>query len=243
MLQRLAEQIIHAEQNTLGLREALKENNDNEDFLGPIIYMVEELNPNGISAPHDYPKLANQLKEWGIAPEIDENQSTTFTREIIGNLFQVAEDHQHSSSSDGEVSDSQDKLLWDEDRQKFSFFEDSQRSSESAVYFDEDADIKSLSNPFTDETDEVQSVSQDEYTYSTSSSEEETSDDEEGLSHEARTAMSSASHYRLYMDPAEDNAGGNAEEVRAYPIRITPNLITIDDRTGTKPSKSGRLTP
>ena len=141
------------------------------------------------------------------------------------------------------MSDSQDNLLWDEDRQEFSFFEDSQMSGQSAVYFDEDAGIKSVSNSFTDETDEEQSVSQDEYTYSTSSSEEETSDEEEeGLSHEARTAMSSASHYRLYMDPTEDNAGSNAEEVRAYSIRTTPDLITIDDRTGTKLSKSGRWT-
>ena len=158
LLQRLAEQIIHAEQNTLGLREALKENNDNEDFLGPIIYMVEELNPNGISAPHDYSKLANQLEEWGIAPEVDENQSTTFAGGVIGTLFGAATGYQSSNSSDGEVSDSQDSLLWEEDEQELSFLKDGRSSSQSGIYSDEDDGINTESSPFTDEMDEELSV-------------------------------------------------------------------------------------
>lgn len=179
LLQRLAEQIIHAERNTLELKEALKENNDNEDFLGPIIYMVEELNPNGISAPHDYLKLANQLKEWGIAPEIDENQSTTFAGGVIRTLFGAATGYQSSNSSNGEVSDSQDSLLWDEDEQELSFLKDGRISSQSGIYSDEDDGINTQS-PFTDEMDEELSVFGD--------------DNEENKSKEVRA-------YRLQTNP------------------------------------------
>ena len=214
LLQRLAEQIIHAEQNTLELKEALEKNNDKDNVLAPIIYMVEELNPNGISAPHDYPKLANQLKEWGIAPEIDENQSTTFAGGVIGTLFGAAKGYQSSNSSDGEVSDSQDSLTWDEDKQELSFLKGGSISSQSGIYFDEDGGINTESGPFTDETDEELSVFGDEDEDFITSSDEETFDNEENKS----------------------------KEVRAYPLQTNPDLITIDDRTHPNPSKSGRWT-
>ena len=161
--------------------------------------------------------MANQLKEWGIAPEIDENQSTTFAGGVIGTLFGAATGYQSSNSSDGEVSDSQDSLTWDEDKQEFSFLKDGSISSQSGIYFDEDGGINTESGPFTDETDETDeelSVFGDEDEDFITSSDEETFDNEENKS----------------------------KEVRAYPLQTNPDLITIDDRTHPNPSKSGRWT-